>query len=146
MKVNWKSWEKIIGFSFFNECRSIDKEDYSSQRNSEREYCADLLDFCIEKIKHTFQLENDNNQPIKEIEEEQCVTTTNNNPTSVQQRPKAIILLVDASNDESIYLNASFLNAIERCFEEIKISKIVKPHLTKITVAFFFFDAGITVK
>ena len=42
---------------------------------------ADLVDFCVEEVGHTFQPENDNNHYESESKEKQDVITTENNPT-----------------------------------------------------------------
>ena len=71
----------------------------------------DLLDYCIEDVDGTFQLESDKKL---HFEEKRDVITTKNNPTPFQQRSISINSLVDVLADESINRNVSFLHAIQK--------------------------------
>ena len=110
---------------------------------------TELLDFSIEDA--TTSIEQDEPQ-VSEAEEESDADDDQPEETSTQEEKAApevqaaetsvainrsqITSLVGISNDDNINKDARFLDAIKKAFDEYETSTVLKPHTTKMKLAF----------
>ena len=109
---------------------------------------TELLDFSVEDV--TTSVEQD--EPgVSEAEEESDVNDDQPEETSTQEKAapevqvaeksvavnrSQITSLVGISNDDNINKYARFLDAIKKAFDEYETSTVLKPHTTKMKLAF----------
>ena len=109
---------------------------------------TELLDFPIEDATTSIEQDEpesseaeeenvDDDQPEEiSTHEEKAAPEVQAAETSVAVNRSQITSLVNISNDNNINKDARFLDAIKKAFDEYETSTVLKPHTTKMKLAF----------